>query len=144
MEGEYTQEWGELRRLRQRMRTIEFEVAVVVIAVSLTSKYQSHGAVAKIFGVALFGAWVVLLVRFLSVSGEYVDWSCPRCGKPFHATVHAGFIRWRNPFARRCVHCGLPKWAESDPDPKLKRELNPFRSDLTFKLGDTENGPRGS
>ena len=144
MEGEYTQEWEELRRLRQRMRTIELAIAVVVVAVTLTSKYEFQGAFAMGVGVAMFAAWVVLLIRLLSVSGEHVDWSCPRCGKPFHATVHAGFIRWRNPFARRCVHCGLPKWVDTDPDPKLKRELNPFRSDSIFKLGDAKNGPRNS
>lgn len=33
-------------------------------------------------------------------------WPCPRCGRPFHASWCYG-----NLFARRCVHCGLPKWA---------------------------------
>jgi len=144
MEGEYTQEWAELRRLRQRKRTIEFAVAVVVIAVTLTSKYGSQGAFAKIFGGALFAGEAVLLIKLLSVSGEYIDWSCPRCGKPFHAALRAGFIRWRNSFARRCVHCGLPKWVDSDPEPKLRHELNPFRSDSIFKLGDAKNRPRSS
>jgi hypothetical protein len=32
---------------------------------------------------------------------------CPRCGKWF-------FAKWwyHNNFARKCVHCGLPKWAD--------------------------------
>ncbi len=91
------------------------------------ARYASHNA-AKVIGLALFAAWVVLLFRFFYVSGEYVYWSCPRCGKPFHY-VARWYGRWNNPFARRCVHCGLPKWADRDPDPKLKHELDPFRSD---------------
>src|SRR5438874_5759306 len=33
-------------------------------------------------------------------------WRCPRCGKPF-------FLSWLkgNFLARRCLHCGLPKYA---------------------------------
>jgi ribosomal protein L37E len=35
---------------------------------------------------------------------------CPRCGKPFNSTS------WSyNGLARRCMHCGLPKWAPADP-----------------------------
>jgi hypothetical protein len=35
-----------------------------------------------------------------------IFWPCPRCGRPF-------FLTWSgcNWFARRCLHCGLPKWA---------------------------------
>lgn len=35
-----------------------------------------------------------------------IRWPCPRCGRPFLATWY-----YSNSFARRCVHCGLPKWA---------------------------------
>jgi hypothetical protein len=33
-------------------------------------------------------------------------WRCPRCGEHF-------FSKWwyGNPLARRCAHCGLPKYA---------------------------------
>jgi hypothetical protein len=34
---------------------------------------------------------------------------CPRCGNSF------SWGSWHtNIFARKCLHCGLPKWAESD------------------------------
>jgi hypothetical protein len=33
-------------------------------------------------------------------------WSCPSCGRCFHVCWWHG-----NVFARRCVHCGLPRWA---------------------------------
>jgi hypothetical protein len=134
MEGEYSQEWAELRRLRRRVLTIVLAGAVVFVLVSLITTYASQSA-AKGIWLLLFAAWVVLLFGFFFVSGEYVYWSCPRCGKPFHY-VARWYGRWNNPFAQHCVHCGLPKWADSDPDPKLKRELDPFRSDSTFKLGE--------
>ncbi len=31
---------------------------------------------------------------------------CPRCGRPFFRKSW-----YHNSFARRCVHCGLPRWA---------------------------------
>ena len=123
MEGEYSQEWAELRRLRQRVLTIVLAGAAVLVLVPLITTYASPSA-AKITGLPLFAAWVVLLFRFFFISGEYVYWSCPRCGKPFHY-VARWYGRWSNPFAQRCVHCGLPKWADTDPDPKLKHELGP-------------------
>jgi len=44
-------------------------------------------------------------------------WSlrCPRCGEPFFYEFddRPWRMSWRrNPFARRCLHCGLPKWGE--------------------------------
>jgi hypothetical protein len=132
MEGEYSQEWDELRRLRRRMFRVAAAGAVILVAVLLVITYLSPSA-ATIIGFVLFAAWVVVLSRFFFVSGEYVYWSCPRCGKPYHYLVR-WYGRWNNPFARHCVHCGLPKWVDSDPDPKLKRELDPFRSDSVFKL----------
>jgi hypothetical protein len=51
-----------------------------------------------------FGFVVVTLIVPTTVT-------CPRCGNTFFFTWW-----WSNPLARRCVHCGLPKWATSDPD----------------------------
>jgi predicted RNA-binding Zn-ribbon protein involved in translation (DUF1610 family) len=132
MEGEYTQEWSELRRLRRRMLRVASAGVALLLVVPLDA-YVSRSA-AKIIGLALLVGWVGLLMRYFFLSYEYVYWSCPRCGKPFHYRTK-WYGRWNNPFAPRCVHCGLPKWVDSDPDPKRKQELNPFRSDSTFKLG---------
>jgi hypothetical protein len=134
MEGEYSQEWVELRRLRQRALTIALAGVGVFVLVPVVTTFVSQSA-AKVIGLGLFAAWVALLFRFFFVSGEYVYWSCPRCGKPFHY-VARWYGRWNNPFARRGVHCGLPKWTDTDPDPKLKHELDPFRSDSILKLGE--------
>ena len=50
--------------------------AVILVAVPLVTKYVSLSA-AKIIGLVLFAAWVVVLLRFFFVSSEYVYWSCP-------------------------------------------------------------------
>jgi hypothetical protein len=34
---------------------------------------------------------------------------CPSCGKMFFSGS-----RWENPFAWKCMHCGLPKWTRED------------------------------
>ena len=132
MAGEYSQEWDELRRLRGRILAVAAVGAGIFVAVPLVTAFFSLAAV-RIVGFVLFAAWVVVLLRFFFVSGEYMLWSCPRCGKPFHY-VPRWYGRWSNPFARRCVHCGLPKWVDSDPDPKLKHELHPFRTNSILKL----------
>ena len=56
MEGEYSQEWAELRRLRQRVLTIVLVGAAVFVLVPLITTYASHSA-AKVIGLPLFSAW---------------------------------------------------------------------------------------
>ena len=53
-----------------------------------------------VFGFSWLAAFAISLIRL-------ADWRCPRCGNSFFAR---GF--GRNPLARRCLHCGLAKWAE--------------------------------
>src|SRR5215475_2540540 len=120
MKGEYSQEWAELRRLRRRVFIVALAGVLVLALVNLLH-FLPHG-VSKVLGFGLFAAWAFLLIRFFFVSGEYILWSCPRCGEPFHYKSR-WYGRWNNPLARRCVHCGLPKWADNDPDPELKRKL---------------------
>jgi hypothetical protein len=50
-------------------------------------------------------AWMVIVVV---LSFRRRAFRCPRCGKHF-------FASWwfYNDFARKCVHCGLPKWEGS-------------------------------
>lgn len=133
MDGEYSQEWAELRRLRRRWLTLAVAGAAIIVLVPFSR--LAPGRLGSAVGVGLFIAWVVLLIRFFFVGAEFSYWSCPRCGKPFHYAIR-WFGRWNNPFARRCFHCVLPKWVDSDPNPQLKHELNPFRSDSILRLSD--------
>ncbi|MEP6671004.1 MAG: hypothetical protein ABJF10_17725 [Chthoniobacter sp.] len=55
------------------------------------------------------GLWMLAF----AISGNYaVAWRCPRCGKPFFRGSW-----YTNSWARRCVHCQLPKWS-CDPEAK--------------------------
>ena len=60
----------------------------------------------------------LLWTAALTVTGFYkTRWKCPRCHQPFQ--------QWQpgNPVAigNKCMHCGLPKWAEDDdPDGEVK------------------------
>jgi hypothetical protein len=130
--GEYTWEWAELRRLHRKVLLVGAAgIAIFGLLVPVTAVADSDWVV-----LPLFLGWTVVAFTLFSTLIKISSWACPRCGKPFYS-VHETFGRMVNPVARRCMHCRLPKWIESDPDPKLKRELDPFRTDQIFKLGDT-------
>ena len=62
---------------------------------------------------ALF--WVVAIpwmIAWYFVSMRAVWLLCPRCGKRFFTK---GWFT--NTWAKRCMHCGLPKWSEPDAAP---------------------------
>ena len=52
------------------------------------------------------GVWMLAFIVFANYMEAF---RCPRCRRAF-------FRSWwfHNPLARRCVHCGLPKWSDSD------------------------------
>ena len=55
----------------------------------------------------VWGGWTGALVY---AGNRALAFRCPRCGYPFFRTA------WSyNSFARKCVHCGLPKWGERSP-----------------------------
>jgi hypothetical protein len=52
-----------------------------------------------------------IMVCLAYASFRVRDFPCPRCGLHFFSSTW-----WYSPFAKKCVHCGLRKWA--DPDEK--------------------------
>jgi endogenous inhibitor of DNA gyrase (YacG/DUF329 family) len=62
------------------------------------------GAITWLFGWMCI--WVCILLRMSTLR-------CPRCGQRFFIGKWHG-LPLSNPFARRCAHCDLPKWAESE------------------------------
>ena len=133
MTGEYQTEWEELRKLRRWIVKLALAAVAVIALVPLSQVLPKAWAVP--LGLALFTAWVVVIVVFFVAANQHQYWSCPRCGQPFHLK-YGKLYRLSNPFARHCVNCGLPKWADIDPDPHLKHELDPFRTDKLLGLGD--------
>jgi len=64
------------------------------------------GIKADYFFYPIAGAW---MLAFLITRLRITSFLCPRCGKFFFS-----ILWYRHPFASKCVHCGLPKWATSD------------------------------
>lgn len=54
------------------------------------------------------GAW---MLAFVIASIRLGLFACPRCRNWFFSTWWS-----RNPDAKTCVHCGLPKWANANSD----------------------------
>jgi hypothetical protein len=134
MYGEYHEEWQELRTLRRRIivaACVGLACLLLLGEVRLLPPLWSRS-----IGLAALASWCVSLYTFFYNEGQYCSWSCPRCGERFHWKQYR-FGRNVNPFARRCLHCALPKWAETDPNPDLKRQLDPFRTDKILGLNDT-------
>ena len=58
-------------------------------------------------------AWMIAFAVAGYLTGNF---QCPRCGKLFFKKFDDRPSRrdWSyNPLARRCRHCGLPKWSEN-------------------------------
>jgi hypothetical protein len=68
----------------------------------------------EIPGIMAFWGFVFLIIGF-----RLSTFRCPRCGNFF-------FLKFllSNQFARRCVHCGLPKWSldASDKEKMVEKQ----------------------
>jgi len=65
-------------------------------------------------GTAIFFAAFVWMIALAVIGYQKSNFRCPRCSELFfHKFDDRPWRRvWQhNPFARRCMHCGLPKWA---------------------------------
>src|SRR5437588_826428 len=79
---------------------------VVVLLVKLLSTLSLDDLAFYILG----PAW---MIGFLIAGMRMWLFQCPRCHRRFFCTWWHG-----NLFARKCLHCGLPKWSESDVNEK--------------------------
>jgi hypothetical protein len=100
----YEAQWQDYRR-RSRLGLLLFlgyVPGVALLGLPLTLLFSSGIPI-----LVVAGAWMLAL----SVIGNRgLAWRCPRCGEHFFRGSW-----YYNSFARRCVHCGLPKWS-TDPD----------------------------
>jgi len=107
--NDYQQRWLRYRQFRTVYVALFVGFVPVMFPVGVVIEKVFRTAVPAFI---LAGIWMVamVVVGFLLSS-----WRCPRCNKWFAATW------WSNHgfFARKCVHCGLPKYA-SGPD--VRRE----------------------
>jgi len=96
----YEDGWKNYRRIRNQWLLIFLGYVPVVGIVGLVS-ITLFNTFAPAFVTAFI--WMALLL----FAGIRVNaWPCPRCGKWFSGKwwYNKGFL------ARRCVHCGLPKY----------------------------------
>jgi hypothetical protein len=116
--SEYTADWQEYRR-RRRLFWILFlgfipgVFILFTFALGLLSLIDASNPAVSIFLIA--GFWMLMLII---ASFQYFYFHCPRCHKPFFSKF------WYRPFTKKCTHCGLPKWANSDPTLLVSPTLN--------------------
>lgn len=97
--------WQEYRRRRNLALFAVLGYVPLVIVFAMASERLFHSTT-PFFVVAI--GWAIFFV----VAGIRCEtFRCPRCGKWF-------FAKWwyHNAFARRCVHCGLPKYATPESE----------------------------
>ena len=103
----YFDSWGDYRR-RVRLFYGSWLGGLLLPFLFTATFARVLGPVFPILGYVLGFAWLVAIV----VSGvRLAAWRCPHCHNWFFARRLD-----RNPFARACLHCGLPKWA-AGPQP---------------------------
>ena len=103
----YEEQWEAYRHTRNLwILTLVTFVPAALTAGALSSKVQGAFDV----GFMVAGVWVLLFVYF---GFRLNTWPCPRCGKWFSGTWWYNLGFW----ARKCVHCGLGKYANDDGSP---------------------------
>ena len=131
---DYTADWRDYRR-RRRIFWILFLgfipgvfilFMVVVVLLSLVSDIKP-----EYFFFWIAGLWMLMLI----IAGFQFWWFyCPRCHKKFFATFW-----YRNPLTKKCLHCGLPKWANTDVTiPVPPQSSGATTSELTPKNNQSE------
>jgi Zn ribbon nucleic-acid-binding protein len=108
----YSEAWSDYRKLRNQ--------ALIVSLGFLPGLITLRWLIASVFsqgiGTYLFVLLVIVWILGIFAAGARLQaWNCPRCGEPF------AWKWWYNKgiFARKCAHCGLPKYANSELAEKL-------------------------
>ena len=98
--NDYSRQWSTFRRWRNLgiVAVVTFIPLLTIVGLFVRRFHWPDSA---------FLVMALLDVAFVTVTWTRLAlFRCPRCGKPFFTTTW-----YRNPFARKCVHCGLPKYA---------------------------------
>ena len=106
----YEEDWREYKRVRNTFLALLALYVPVCFCIGVASVKLFHTFTpAFIVGFV----WMALV----AISGIRINlWRCPNCGGWFSGTwwYNLGFL------ARRCVHCGLPKYGSTVPTPRGK------------------------
>ena len=114
-EGPYSAAWRRYRRW-----SLAFWLAFLLYLPGLA--FLSHAlGWTRGDGAPVLIAAFVWIVASAAIGYVKSNFRCPRCGELFFRKFDDRSWRrdWQhNPFARRCMHCGLAKWSTEDPSPQ--------------------------
>ena len=113
-EGPYSAAW---RRYRAWSRAFWILFVLYLPALGFLSRTLGW---TRGTGTPVMVAAIVWMIAFAAIGYPKFNFRCPRCGEMFFRTFDDR--PWRRtwvhkPWTRRCLHCGLPKWAGRDPAP---------------------------
>lgn len=102
--GLYEPNWREHRRRRRVMwlLLLGFIPGVVLTGTAIGAAFATEPPYIAVA--------VVWMLAILVTSHRASALRCPRCGQRFYAKG-----LYHNGFTRKCLHCGLRKWADEDP-----------------------------
>jgi len=69
----------------------------------------------RLTDITMFLNWCFWVGLICFTGHRATSFPCPRCNKPFFRD-----ILYHNSFAKKCVHCGFPKWGELTGNEKEK------------------------
>jgi hypothetical protein len=111
MIADYSAQWAQYKRLRNQAIIAVLSIFPLPLISRLTNALISNHSVAYALNLILGVTWMIAVY----VTGARANFfPCPRCGKLF---ASKWWYRGSMLLARRCAHCGLPKYASSDGIP---------------------------
>ena len=106
----YAESWRLYRRLR-RTQWIGVLIPLVGVPLFFTLDRWIPLAAELLVPISLTAGFITLVVARIRLS----RFRCPRCAQHFFWR-RTRWLEYSNPFARRCLNCGLPKWAAEARD----------------------------
>ena len=104
---DYTEHWRQYRKFLRLYYLVSWGGFVALATLFFLNLYNVN----KLgFIVPMAIALAIWVIAVLVTATRILFFRCPRCGKYFSV------VRWwwnKGQYARKCVHCGLPKYANS-------------------------------
>ena len=94
--------WTDYRRRRLQFYSAWLGGPVLISLLAFIKERMTPQILSFVFS-ALGLLW---MTTFAVTALRFQRFRCPQCDKLFFGTR-----RHVNPWARRCIHCGLPKWS---------------------------------
>lgn len=103
----YAEQWKDYRKRKLMFWSVyRGGVPILFTVAAVLSQMFTKEIVDRLF-FALGGVWGLGSI----VTGlRWQYWHCPRCDNYYFRGLSL------NPFVRRCLHCGLKKWAEGEEE----------------------------